>query len=274
MKFITPLLLALLVLNGCHSAKPKLPPPPPVAPAPAPPAPPPLVRPTAFWPLAAGTSWTYAGTTLCGANDIITTNAVRLTCVVQEAKTLRGYQLARLSCFPPALSPWEAVPTNAPYVLLRTPAGAWHAIEAGRARPVLARLADAKDPLDELLFFDTQVLAEPLHEGARWGDPVAMQRLDGVGCWVTSAARMAAVPDVAGLAKEWELQIFPIAYRTVPEWLDLQFAPTIGLLACDYVHHGSPGEVHLRLVAFEWPAPTAPVPTAVAAPEAGRKNQR
>ena len=250
MKFISPLLLALLVLCGCHSAKPKATAP--VAPAPVapvkPPAPPPLVRPAAFWPLAPGTSWTYAGTLISA-----TTNAARLTCTVLEARTQRDHQIVRLSCFPPALSPWEAVPTNAPYVLLRTPAGAWHAIEAAQARPVLARLADAKDQLDDLLTFETQVLAEPLKAGLRWGDPIGMQRLDGMYCWVTEAPRAEARADVAGVSKDWKLEIFPIMFRTQPDRLDVQFAPNIGLLACDFVHHGTRGEVHLKLVEFHQP---------------------
>jgi hypothetical protein len=259
MKLIAPLLLALLVLTGCHSTQPK-PAAPPVTPAPIKPTPPPpLVRPTAFWPLATGTSWTYAGTLISLANGVITTNAVRLSCAVQEAQTLRGHQLARLSSFPPALSPWEAVPTNTPYVLLRTPAGAWHAIEATRARPVLARLADSKDALDDLLTFETQVLAEPLRDGLRWGDPVAMQRLDGIGCWVVSAPHTASLAKVAGLPKSWKLDIFPLAFRTNPDQLEVQFAPNIGLLASDYVHHGTPGEVHLRLVEFH-PTPPPPSP--------------
>ena len=276
MQCSSPLLLALLVLCGCHSAKPKATAP--ATPAPAaqvqPPAPPPLVRPAAFWPLERGTSWTYAGSLLSGSNGVVTTNAVRLTCVVQETQTLRGHRMARLSCFPPALSPWEAVPTNAPYVLLRTPAGAWHAIEATQARPVLARLADPKDALDDLLTFETQVLAEPLKAGLRWGDPTGMQRLDGLCCWVTGTPRAASLADVAGLSKDWQLELFPLTFRTNPDQLDVQFAPNIGILATDYVHHGTPGEVHLRLTAFH-PAPAAPAPPAAgAAPDAGQKSQR
>ena len=273
MKCIAPLLLALLVLTGCHSIQPE-PAAPPVTPAPVKPAPPPpLVRPTAFWPLATGTSWTYAGILISGANNMLTTNAVRLTCVVLEAQTLRDHQMARLSSFPPALSPWEAVPTNAPYVLLRTPAGAWHAIEAYRARPVLARLADPKDALDDLLTFETQVLAEPLHDGLRWGNPVAMQRLDGLGCWVVSAPHTAALAEVAGLPKSWKLDIFPLAFRTNPDQLEVQFAPNIGLLASDYGHHGTPGEVHLKLTEFH-PATASPAPAVGAALDIAQKSQR
>ncbi len=256
MKFSSPLLLALLVLCGCHSAKQKAAAPVATTPsAPAqPPAPPPLVRPAVFWPLDAGTRWTYAGTVIDGASGVGRTNAVRLTCVVKETQTLRGHQLARLNCFPPALSPWDGAPTNAPYVLLRTPAGAWHAIEATQARPVLARLADPKDALDDLLTFETQVLAEPLKAGLRWGDPVGMQRLDGLYCWVTGTPRAASLAEIAGLAKDWQLDVFPVVFRTQPDQLDVQFAPTIGILATDYVHHGTPGEVHLRLIEFH-PAP-------------------
>jgi hypothetical protein len=244
--------LALALVCGCHSAKSKLEAPKPVV-SPTAQVPPPLVRPTAFWPLAPGTSWTYVGTLITGSNGVVATNAVRLTCTVLEAKAQRDYQIVRLSCFPPALSPWEAVPTNAPYVLLRTPAGAWHAIEAGQARPVLGRLADAKDSLDELLTFETQVLADPLKDGLRWGDPAGLQRLDGLYCWVTGAPRTELLADVAGVSKDWKLDSFPIVYRTQPDRLDLQFAPNIGILSSDYVHHGTPGEVHLKLIGFHQP---------------------
>ena len=226
----------LLLSGGCNTPKPK-------------PTAPPLVRPTAFWPLTPGMSWTYVGERITGT----TTNAVRLTCNVMESKAQRGYMAVRLSNFPPALSPWEAAPTNTPYVLLRTPTGAWHAIEAGQARPVLSRFADAKDPLDDLLTFETQVLAEPLRDGLRWGDPVAMQRLDGIGCWVVGTPRSEVVTNLVGISKDWKLETFPIVYRTMPDQLELQFAPNIGILATDYCHHGTPGEVHLKLVEFHQP---------------------
>jgi len=248
--------LALVLACGCHTAKPK-PAGPQTTPPPAAKPPPPPVRPTTFWPLAPGTSWTYSGCVINGSNSVVATNAVRLTCKVLEARTQRDYQIVRLSSFPPALSPWEAVPTNAPYVLLRTPAGAWHAIEAAQARPVLARLADAKDPLDDLLTFETQVLAEPLKAGLRWGDPVGRQRLDGMYCWVTEAPHTATLPDIAGLAKDWKLEIFPIVFRTQPDRLQVQFVPNIGFLSADYTHHGTPGEVHLKLLEFHQPNPAA-----------------
>jgi len=242
--------LALVLACGCHTAKPK----PAVAKPVSPPAvKPPPVRPSAFWPLVPGTSWTYAGALISGSNDVVMTNTVRLTCTVLEVKAQRDYQIVRLSCFPPALSPWETAPTNATYVLLRTPAGEWHAIEAGQARPVLARITDAKDPLDELLPFETQVLAEPLKAGLRWGDPVGMQRLDGMYCWVTGAPHAEMLSAIAGVTKDWKLEIFPIVLRTQPDRLDLQFAPNIGILATDYVHHGTPGEVHLKLIEFHQP---------------------
>lgn len=249
MKCIAPLLLAALVLCGCHSAKPRSAAvSAQVAAQAEPPAPPPLVRPAAFWPLAPGTRWTYAGTVI-GA----TTNAVRVTSTVLEARTQRDHQIVRLSSFPPALSPWEAVPTNAPYVLLRTPAGAWHAIEAGQARHVLSRIADAKDQLDDLLTFETQVLAEPLKAGLRWGDPAGMQRLDGFYCWVTGVPHAEISTNIVGVSKDWKLDVFPIVFQTAPDRLDVQFAPNIGFLSADYAHHGTPGEVHLKLVEFHQP---------------------
>ncbi|MCX7009038.1 MAG: hypothetical protein NTY53_17620, partial [Kiritimatiellaeota bacterium] len=208
----------------------------------------PPVRSAAFWPLAPGTSWTYAGTVIGAA-----TNAVRLTSTVLEARTQRDHQIVRLSSFPPALSPWEAAPTNAPYVLLRTPSGAWHAIEAAQARPVLARLADAKDQLDDLLTFETQVLAEPLKAGLRWGDPTGMQRLDGFYCWVTGTPRAETEKEITGISKDWKLDVFPIVFQTQPDRLDVQFAPNIGFLSVDFAHHGTTGEVHLKLVEFHQP---------------------
>ena len=230
----------LLLCGGCNTPQPK-------------PITPPLVRPTAFWPLTPGMSWTYTGICIGGTNGVSTTNAIRLTCAVLESKAQRGYLAVRLSNFPPALSPWEAAPTNTPYVLLRAPTGAWHAIEAGQARAVLARLADARDPLDDLLTFETQVLAEPLRDGLRWGDPQAMQRLDGVGCWVVGASCSEVVTNMVGVSKDWKLETFPVVYRTLPDQLELQFAPSIGILATDYIHHGTPGEVHLKLVEFHQP---------------------
>ena len=245
------LLIAVVMLCGCHTAKRKPAGPAPVTP-PAAKLPPPLVRPAAFWPLAPGTSWTYAGTLVDVTNSVAVTNAIKLICTVQESQVQRGYQVVRLSNFPPALSPWHAE-SQKPYVLLRTPAGEWHAIEADRARHVLARLADAKDPLDDLLTFETQVLAEPLKDGLRWGDPAGMQRLDGFYCWVTGAPRTETRADITGVSKAWKLDVFPIVFQCVPDRLDVQFAPTIGFLATDYIRHGTPGEVHLRLVELQQP---------------------
>lgn len=239
--------LALAALCGCRTPPIKLPMPAVVRPTPA--------QPTAFWPLERGTSWAYAGTLVRPAKGGMETNAVRLTCEVLYAQASRGYLVAKLSNFPVGFSPWEGLPTNAVAVLICTPAGAFHLMELGQARPVLARLADPQDTLDDLLDFETQILAEPLHAGLRWGDPIAMQRFDGLGCWVVHAPHAEAIADVAGVFKTWKLETFPIMFRTNPDHLELQFVPHVGLRACDYVHHGTPGEVHLKLVEFRLPPP-------------------
>ena len=240
--------LVLATICGCHTPPVKLPLPAVVRPTPAPPA--------AFWPLERGTRWIYSGTLIRPATQGgVETNALRLTCEVLYAQASRGYLIAKLSNFPVGFSPWESMSSNAVAVIIRTPAGAFHLMELGQARPVLARLADPQDPLDDLLDFETQILAEPLHAGLRWGDPAAMQRLDGLGCWVVSASRGEPITDVSGVFKAWKLETFPITFRMNPDRLDLQFVPHVGLLGSDYVHFGTPGEVHLKLVEFRLPPP-------------------
>ncbi|TAN38846.1 MAG: hypothetical protein EPN23_00935 [Verrucomicrobia bacterium] len=211
-------------------------------------------KPVEPWPLAQGTRWIYTGTIIrMAAPDRVETNDVRLTCAVLESQTQRGYQVARLSNFPLELSPWEPIPTNAVAVLVRTPASEFHAVEAGQARHMLARLADPQDKLDDLFDVSTQVMAWPLRPDQRWGDEAATQRLDALNCWRVDSQRKVRVSDVRGIYRSWNLPIYQITYRTLPDQLTLQFAAHVGLLTCDYVHHGTPGEMHLKLVEFHQP---------------------
>ena len=240
----------MLVLCGCST-------PPPLPLLPHEP-----LQPAEPWPLARGMRWIYAGTAIHSAvPSAVVTNAVRLTCEVLDAHLQRGFLVATLRGFPLAVSPWEAPQTNALEVLIRTPAGAFHAMEANQARHVLARLADAKDPLDDLLEVDTQILAWPLQPDQRWGDEAATQRLDAMNCWRVYGRRDEHLHDIPGIYKGWNLAVFQVAYRSLPEWVAFDFAPGIGLLGCDYVHHGAPGEIHLKLVEFQ--APSLPVPAPV-----------
>jgi hypothetical protein len=214
----------------------------------------PAPTPTAeAWPLVQGTSWVYAGTLIRAVGQgRVETNAVRLTCAVLDSQVQRGHLVAKLRNFPLDVSPWEPLPTNAVAVLIRTPAGAFHAMEANQARHVLERLANTKDPLDDLLDVETQVLAWPLRAGQRWGgDAAALQRLDGMYCWQVERQKAERLFGIAGVAWWRQRAIFELIYRTNPEHVTTQFVPGLGLLATDYVHHGTPGEVHLKLVEFQ-----------------------
>lgn len=205
----------------------------------------------AAWPLARGTRWVYDGTRVQTLGQgRVATNSVRLTCEVLESQTQRGHRVAKLRNFPLAISPWEAVASNT-VVLIRTPGGAIHALEDSQAQHVLARLADAKDALDNLLDAETQVLAWPLRAGQRWGgDAAALQRLDGWYGWQVESQRAARRYGLAGLLWWRKQAVFEIAYRTCAEHIAMQFVPGVGLLAYEDVHHGTPAEVHLKLVEF------------------------
>ena len=209
------------------------------------------------WPLAQGARWVYAGTLIrTMGQGRVETNAVRLTCEVLESQVERGHLVAKLRDFPLSLSPWDGPQTNACDVIIRTPAGAFHALEANQARHVLARLADPQDPLDDLLDVETQVLAWPLRAGQRWGEVAAIPRLDGMYCWQVESQQAERLFGIAGVTWWRQQTVFEIIYRTNPDHVIARFVPGIGLLATDYVHHGTPGEVHLKLVKFH-PPPAA-----------------
>ncbi len=212
------------------------------------PQPPPALPPPTgeFFPMTSGTQWEYEGTVAWSDNKGPVPQAViswkmellsRHKVGAFEAAIVRGH---------PADLAWYEPGKTKPSVCLivRSPRGRYFRIAPFDAVKDAGLLKSPKLLADRCL--DETLFAFPgMRQGATWGaDATAAPRTDGFHRWNIEAETPARTAGGAPVT------VYTLAYRTNPDHQLAEFAPGIGLVRWQYVHHGTVAECDMRLVKF------------------------
>jgi hypothetical protein len=202
--------------------------------------PPPPVPPSPFFPLAKGTMWTYRGTVKWTLMNSSTVREKELTWTMEvlDSRQADGRTLARLRGHPADLCWYEDGKAPGVYWIIR---------EADRYFDV-GDLEDPSGPLD--LARREAFLDLPLFLDKRWGDAEQVQRPDGMYCWVVSEVRREKPAGIKGLDAGRPVEVYRAAYRTNPDHQLVDYAPGVGIVRYQFVHHGTVSECDMTLVEY------------------------
>lgn len=70
-------------------------------------------------------------------------------------------------------------------------------------------------------------------------------------CWVVSEVRQEKLLGVKGVDASKAMTISQTAYRTNPSHQFVDYAPGIGIVRYQYVHHGTVSECDMKLIEFQ-----------------------
>ncbi len=113
-----------------------------------------------------------------------------------------------------------------------------------------ARMADQSDGLFKLVYEGGLFLDTPLVDGEKFCDSMQITRDDSMYCWLVRVDEGAQLTGIRGVEAKAPLLQFRISQLTNPDSSAFDFAPGVGITRFQYVHHGSPSEVDVRLVEF------------------------
>jgi len=114
----------------------------------------------------------------------------------------------------------------------------------------LKRLRDPNDALVDLVREDQIELSLPLVPGKRFGEASQITRPDGFYCWVVEKRRKEKLTNIKGVAGDADRDVYQIAFRTLPDHVVVNFAPGIGIVSYQYVHHGTVDQNDMKLIKF------------------------
>lgn len=195
------------------------------------------------FPLRKGARWTYAGEARWSSpGRPVRSGPVRAVMEVLEvfhggdavAAVVRGFPMD-LAGYRPGTGPGVSI--------LVGRAGRFHQHTSRGLRPALAQ---ARELLQATGDSSQPFLELPMAPGRSWGGDPA--REDSLYRWVVDKEpHRFRAPGVAGGAP-W--QAWTASFHSLPEDLELEFAPGLGITGFSYDHHGSVGSVKVRLVAY------------------------
>lgn len=205
----------------------------------------------AGFPMTQGTSWTYRGVVRWEHGKDEKSSGARVTWKMEILRVIHREHItaAVVHGFPSELnwSTGNSVPLNS--LLIQTDGGEIYHIDAEQMKPIVDRLDDASDKLEDLLHEDDIFVRVPLEKGKKFCDADSLARDDGMYCWVVSAADKAPINDVKGLDPAAR-DLFEIRYVTNPDDITIKFTPGVGITSYAYHHHGTTADTELKLVEF------------------------
>ena len=199
-----------------------------------------------FFPMGVGTCWEYTGRVKWTPENGGSAEAdVTWEIKVLSRQSVGPFDVAIVRGFPSGLA-WQAPESCKPvdYLVVRTGQGRYYRIEPFDAQKDGGLLSSAK-LLTEACTEYRLFLFSGMRKGDTWAfDPYDAPRTDG---WYQWHVEKETIAKTAGGAPVIQ---YTLAYRTNPDHTITDFAPGIGLVRYQYVHHGTVAECDLRLVNF------------------------
>jgi hypothetical protein len=196
-----------------------------------------------LFPMTKGTTWTYTGTVGFQGQDT-KMEEVHLSWKAELVDSVdRGASKAALVRGDPRDLIWYSKETKR---------GCYLAI-AVENRELYFQSSPAcvlpKGDLSSSLNADNLLLKLP----ARVGDTFAAdpeRKNDGRYAWSVESHDQVSLSDVKGVPAGRKFDAYVLMYRTNPDHQIVTFVPGVGLTEYVYSHHGTPSEVHMKLIEF------------------------
>jgi hypothetical protein len=205
-----------------------------------------------WFPLSAGTTWVYKGTSKWTRSDSgeVVEKSVTWKMQVLETLTRRQVTAAVVNGYPQDLAHFEEGKTPGDYLIVRVGPAKYYLVRQLRTEEALRRLRDENDLLGGLVGEDEIILDAPLVPGKIYGEADLITRQDRMYSWIVEDARPAELRGIKGVAPAGGRTEYEITYRTLPDHTIMNFVPGIGITRYVYGHHGTVSETDVQLVEF------------------------
>jgi len=203
------------------------------------------------FPLTLGTYWVYQGFVRSSVQGSETAKTTRVTWKTSVTRTIHvgGLTLAVIKGMPGDLDWSEGDATPSLSVVIRTLDAKFYLIEGDEAKSLLSELDHPQYSWGQVPIDDDWFLQLPLAEGKEFCSAEGMKRTDGLYCWVVGPAHPVPLTGVNG-AQPGEHVAYRVEYATLPDDMEFDFVPGIGMVTYEYHHHGTTAETELRLIEF------------------------
>jgi len=203
------------------------------------------------FPLAPGTYWIYEGFVRSWVKGSETGKTTRVTWKTSVTRVVRhdGLTIAVVKGMPGDLDWSEGDATPSLSIVIRAPDAKFYLIEDDEAKSLLSQLDNPHYFWQQVPIDDDWFLQLPLAEGKKFCDANGMKRDDGKYCWVTGPAHSTPLAGVKGVQPGKYLE-YRVEYATLPDDMEFDFVPGIGMVTYEYHHHGTTADTELHLVEF------------------------
>jgi hypothetical protein len=203
------------------------------------------------FPLTPGTYWVYQGIVrswMQGSETGKTTDVTWKTSVIRAVQH-DGLTIAVVKGMPGDLDWSEGDRTPKLSIVIRTPDAKFYLLEGDEAKSVLSELDNPHYSWPQVPIDDDWFLQLPLAEGMKFCDANGMRRDDGRYCWVSGPPHTVPLAGVKGI-REGKHVAYRVEYLTLPDDMEFDFVPGIGMVTYEYHHHGTTADTELHLVEF------------------------
>jgi hypothetical protein len=214
------------------------------------------------FPFERGTYWVYAGYIMSGTPDAIVYTNLGNGIRVQSLDSFhrRGIHVALLDGFPTALD-WKHAPywdngikpDRRNFLVIRKKNGEY-VVTSKDADALYAKLSSSDDLRTDIdLLQETEdiwINDRSPALGAKSGDEEAVKREDDRYCWVVNRISKEKLLEVSSINPKEKYDVFSFSFYSSPDHTELDFAPALGIIKYEYIHHGSILEEHVYL--REW----------------------
>jgi hypothetical protein len=203
------------------------------------------------FPLAPGTYWIYQGFVRSWVKGSETGKTTRVTWKTSVTRAIQrdGLTIAVVKGMPGDLDWSEGDATPSLSIVIRTQDAKFYLIEDDEAKSAIAELDNPHYSWQQVPIDDDWFLQLPLVEGRKFCDADGMKRDDGLDCWVTGPSHPVSLTGVKGIRPGQRIA-HSVGYATLPDDMEFDFVPGIGMVTYEYHHHGTTADTELHLVEF------------------------
>jgi hypothetical protein len=203
------------------------------------------------FPLTPGTYWVYQGTVRYWVKGLENGKIadVTWTTSVTRATHRDGMTIAVIKGMPGDVDWSEGSATPSLSIVIRTEDAKFYLLEGDEAKSAIAELDNLHYSWQQVPIDEDWFLQLPLAEGKKFCDADGMKRDDSLDCWVTGPAHQVPLVGVKGV-QSWQHVAYRVEYATLPDDMEFDFVPGIGMVTYEYHHHGTIADTELHLVEF------------------------